>query len=108
MADQAKIDHDAEHKERERRGKSERRRSPAEPEYDQQRHIHAEHDELAMREIDEVHHPPDQRQPGGEQRIDRPEQQTADDDLDEEHEAGLSTVMAGHSTSKTGVNRPYA
>ena len=40
-----------------------------------------------MREIDEVHHPPDQGQPGREQGIDGSEQETADDDLHEKHGA---------------------
>jgi hypothetical protein len=36
-----------------------------------------------MGEIDDVHHAPDQRQSGGEQRVDSPKQQPADDYLDE-------------------------
>jgi hypothetical protein len=44
-----------------------------------------------MREIDDVHHAPDQRETRGKQRIDRAEQQPADDDLNENrrHAAGL-------------------
>ena len=71
LADEAEID------ERRRAGTARPpppgRRPPgrhADPSARRERHIHAEHDELAMGEVDEVHHAPDQRQPGGEQRVD--------------------------------------
>ena len=44
-----------------------------------------EHDELAMGEIDEIHHAPDQREAGREQGVDGPQQEAADDDLQQEH-----------------------
>src|SRR6185437_16564208 len=47
--------------------------------------IHAEHDELAMREVDEVHHAPDQREPRREEGIDRADEQPVGDDLQKYH-----------------------
>src|SRR5262249_13633508 len=41
--------------------------------------------ELAVGKIDDVHHPPDEGEPGREQRVDRAEQQAADDDLQQDH-----------------------
>ena len=77
--------HDAEHEKRKRRGKSESGRAAAEPGDDQQADIHAQHDEFAVGEIDEIHHSPDQRETRGEQRVDGPQQQTTDDDLQKQH-----------------------
>ena len=56
-------------------------RSHAEHAEDHERHIHAEHDEIAMGKIDDVHHAPDQRQARGEQCIDGTEEESADDHL---------------------------
>src|SRR5262249_46191768 len=48
MTDEREEDDAAEHERRKRGGKADRRRPPAEPHHDEQRHVHAEHDELAM------------------------------------------------------------
>ena len=46
------------------------------------------HGDFVMREVDDVHHAPDQREAGREQRIDRAQQQPADDDLDKNRRHG--------------------
>ena len=65
-------------------------RAAAEQRIDDIGDIHAEHDEIAMREIHDVHHAPDQGQPGGKQRVDGSEQEAADDHLDKYEGHGLS------------------
>jgi hypothetical protein len=61
-ADQAEIDHDAERREHNRRQRRADQRAGAEQREHHERDIHPEHDEIAMGEIDDVHHAPDQRQ----------------------------------------------
>jgi hypothetical protein len=63
MADKRKINRNAKHKQSKGRGKGEYRRAAMQPDHHQECDIHAEHDEFAMGEIDEIHHAPDQRQP---------------------------------------------
>src|SRR6185437_45709 len=82
---EAEIDEDAEKEQRQRCREAENPGAAADPQHGEQRRVHAEHHELAMCEVDEVHHPPDQRESGGEQRIDLAQQQPADDDLKEDH-----------------------
>ena len=41
----------------------------------------AKHDEVAMREVDEAHDAEDQRQAGGEERVEAAEQHALDDDV---------------------------
>ncbi len=85
VADERQIEHDAEREQRDERGEPEHGRAAAEPHHREQRGIHAEHDELAMGEVDEVHHAPDERQAGREQGVDGAEKQAADDHLEKEH-----------------------
>ena len=91
VADQPEIDDDAERRQHQRRDRRADERSDAEHRPDHERDVHAEHDEIAMGEIDDVHHAPDQREAGREQRVDRAEQQAADDHLNEDggHVSGL-------------------
>ena len=56
--------------------------------------VHRQHDEVAMGEVDDVHHAPDQRQPGGEQGVDGADQQAADDDLEEDGGHGARRCVA--------------
>ena len=46
-----------------------------------QRDIGRKHDQIAMRDVDEPHHPEDQRQPRGEHRIEPPDQDPLDEDV---------------------------
>jgi len=48
-----------------------------------ERRVHRQHDEIAVGEVHDVHHAPDERQPRGEQRVDRAEEEPSDDHLDD-------------------------
>ena len=82
-ADQPEIDDDAERRQHQRRHRRADERADAEHRPHHERDIHAEHDEIAMGEVDDVHHAPDQGEAGREQRVDGAEQQPADDHLNE-------------------------
>jgi hypothetical protein len=58
-------------------------RAAMQPHHHDKRGVHPNHDEIAMAEIDHVHHTPDQREPRREQRVNRADEKPADDDLNE-------------------------
>ncbi len=95
VANEAEIDDEAEEKEQERRARAERERPAVQIGHHDEGDIHTDHDELAMGEIDDVHHPPDQRQPGREQRIDGADQEADDDDLQEDHAMTIPSPACG-------------
>ena len=70
--------------------------------------VHAQHDEVAVREVDDVHHAPDQGEAGREQGIDRAEQQPAHDHLDQRdrHAARLPLDARGRLPALVGQDRP--
>ena len=80
----------------------------AEQRVDDEGDVHAEHDEIAMREVDDVHHAPDQRQARGKQRVDGAQQKAADDHLDENkgHEPRIVARKRLHRTGKEGGMSP--
>ncbi len=84
VAHQPEVADDAQCREQQRRRWDREQRSTAHQRVDHDRDVHAQHDEVAMGEVDHVHHPPDQRQPRREQCVDCPEQQPADDHLEED------------------------
>ena len=50
-----------------------------------QRDIGGEHDQVAVRDVDEAHHAEDQREPGGEHGVEPADQHALDDDVDPLH-----------------------
>ena len=85
VPDQAEIDDDTQHEQQRRGAGNEEDRAEFEQGEGKERRIHGQHDEVAMGEVDHVHHAPDQRQAGGKQRIDRSHQQAADHHLQQDH-----------------------
>src|SRR5690606_14318018 len=49
--------------------------------------VHADRDELSVREVDDAHDPEDQGQPHADERVDAPDQEPAGDVLEERDEA---------------------
>jgi hypothetical protein len=64
MADQEKINQHAQDKEQHGRERSEGGGAELADRECPEGDVHAEHDELAMGEVDHVHHAPDERQAG--------------------------------------------
>jgi hypothetical protein len=58
-ADQSEIDDDAQRRQHQCGNRRAQKRPDTEQRPDHERHIHAEHDEIAMGEVDDVHHAPD-------------------------------------------------
>jgi hypothetical protein len=83
VADQREIDDDAERREHQHGERRAEQRPSSQERVRDESYVHAEHDEIAMREVDDVHHAPDQREARGEQRVHRAQQQSADDHLND-------------------------
>ena len=50
---------------------------------DGEREVRAEREQLAVREVDDIHHAEDDRQPRRQQHVDHPERETVEELLDE-------------------------
>ena len=71
-----------------------RERTDAERLHGEIRHIGRDHDEIAVRDVDQAHDAKDERQTCGKQRIKPAEQNTLDDDVDQLH-ASLHSEIGG-------------
>ena len=69
--------------------------------------IHAEHDEFAVGEVDEIHHAPDQGQTRGEQRINGPQQEATDDHLHHHHRLTSPKPAATPRPPQSGIGRRF-
>src|SRR5262249_49526642 len=85
VTNEREVDGDPKQKQYERSNETKGTWTSAQPHNHQKRHVHTEHDEFNVREVDEIHHAPDQCQTRGEQRIDSPKQQAAYDHLQQQH-----------------------
>ncbi len=78
------VERPADEEQHDRRDHHPEQRMDAVPEQDHG-DIAAEHDELALGDVDDVHHAPDQRHAVGGEREDRPHQQAIDDQVGADH-----------------------
>jgi hypothetical protein len=60
VPDQRDVNEHPYYEQRKGRSKSENLETSPDTQHHEQRYVHAEHDELAVGEIDEIHHPPDE------------------------------------------------
>ena len=79
------VNQHAEHEEHQGRDRDGDRGAEVEQRVGEERNVHRQHDEVAVGEVDHVHHAPDQGEPRREQRIYRSHHQPADHDLQQYH-----------------------
>ena len=103
---QPEIDDDAQHEQQRRRAGDEEDRTQLQQGEGEERRIHRQHDEIAVGEVDDVHHAPDQRQAGGKQRIDRSHQQAADHHLQQDHSVELLSLFGMILTDGAAADKP--
>jgi hypothetical protein len=84
VAHEQEVAEHADGGEDQRRDRHGGRRPAAERGPHHERGVHRQHDEIAVGEVDDVHHAPDQREARREQGVDGADEQAADDDLQED------------------------
>ena len=76
-----------------------------------QRDVGGEHDQVAVRDVDQPHHAEDQRQPGGEHGVEPAEQHALHDDVDPFHRqrseiGGGDRLCASDARGRPSATRP--